>query len=153
MKMITIGANNIENKREAIEKALDEIQKRCTARTIDFMDVKAALELVIENCPIEAKTARAGIRFNIDPNGQSFPNAYRRKAYSAPQSTIICGEFAKSGIKITFSRGDAHSTRMPSYGGFNKEQAFRILEQAGCETYMLNKAVNLYENQTGKSVF
>lgn len=151
-KNITISSlKNIDSKQEAITQALDELQKRCTARTIDFSDVKKALVEVSDRCPIEAKTARAGIRFSIDWNGQTFPNAY--KAKGRPQSTIISGEFTKSGLKICFTRDDTHSTMAPRFSGFNREQAFRILQQAGCSTYNLNRAVNLYENQTGCKVF
>lgn len=150
-KNITVNLKNIDSKQEAITTALEEIQKRCTARTIDFSDVKAALKKVCDLCPVEAKTARAGICFSIDPNGQTFPNAY--KAKGRHQSTIISGEFTKSGLKICFTRDDTHSTMAPCFSGFNKDQAFRILEQAGCDTYMLNKAVNLYENTTKNSVF
>lgn len=150
MKDIRIG-KNIEDKREAIEKALEEIQKRCTARTIDFKDVKTALEWVSDDCPVHAKTARAGIRFSIDPNGQSFPNAYRKKG--RPVSTIISGEFCRTGLKINFARDDTHSTRLPAYSHYTKDQAFEVLMHAGCEVSMLNKAINLYENQTKNKVF
>ena len=150
MKDIKIG-KNVEDKREAIEKALEEIQKRCTARTIDFDDVKKALEMASENCPIQTKTIRAGIRFSIDPNGQSFPNAYRKKG--RPVSTVISGEFCKTGLKISFARDDTHSTRLPAYSHYTREQAFEVLMHAGCEVSMLNRAVNLYENQTKNKVF
>lgn len=150
-KNITVNLKNIDSKQEAITTALEEIQKKCTARTISFNDVKAALKKVCDLCPVEAKTARAGICFSIDPNGQTFPNAYTRKG--RPESTVITGQFVKSGMKIQFSRDYTFRTAEPSYGGFNREQAFRILEQAGCDTYMLNKAVNLYENTTKNSVF
>lgn len=150
-KNITVNMKNIDSKQEAITIALEEIQKRCKARTIDFSDVKAALKKVCDLCPVEAKTARAGIRFSIDPNGQTFPNAYTRKG--RPESTVITGQFGKSGVKIRFSRDYTFRTAEPSYSGFNREQAFRILEQAGCDTYMLNKAVNLYENTTKNNVF
>ena len=150
MKEIIIG-KDIEAKRPEITAALAEIQKRCTARTITFEDVRAAVETVTDNCPVLQRTHREGIRFELDPNGQRFPNAYTRKG--RPQSTIIRGEFKKSGLKITFERGDAAGTDRPKYSGYSREQAFRILEQAGCETWGLEKAVNLYENQTGKHVF
>lgn len=149
MKNITIG-RNIEDKREAIEQALAEIQKRCTARTVDFDTVKKAIKTASDSCPIQVKAHRAGIRFSIDPNGQKFPNAYTNKG--RPQSTVITGEFTKSGVKIEFKRDDTHGADGPAYSGYNKEQALMVLMQAGCYTEGLRKAINLYENQTGKNV-
>ena len=72
-----------EHNRNKIEKALDEVQKRCTARTIDYEDILAEIKAVDEQfSKVCTKKAFENTEVLIDVNGQNFPNAYKFSAYS-----------------------------------------------------------------------
>ena len=72
-----------EHNRNKIEKALDEVQKRCSARTIDFNDILAELNAVDKQfSTVCTKKAFEGTEVLIDVNGQNFCRAYKFSAYS-----------------------------------------------------------------------
>ena len=72
-----------EHNRSKIEKALDEVQKSCTARTIDYEDILAEIKAVDEQfSKVCTKKAFENTEVLIDVNGQVFPNAYKFSAYS-----------------------------------------------------------------------
>ena len=72
-----------EGNRNKIEKALSEVQKRCTARTIDYYDMVNELKAVDEQfSKVCTKKAFEGTEVLIDVNGQNFPNAYKFSARS-----------------------------------------------------------------------
>lgn len=72
-----------ETNRAKIEKALDEVQKRCTARTIDYNGILSEIKAVNEQfSTVCTKKAFENTSVLIDINGQNFPNAYKFSAYS-----------------------------------------------------------------------
>ena len=72
-----------EHNRSKIEKALDEVQKRCTARTIDYYDIINELKAVDNQfSKVCTKKAFENTEVLIDVNGQDFPNSYKFSAYS-----------------------------------------------------------------------
>ena len=72
-----------EHNRNKIEKALDEVQKRCTARTIDYEDILAELKAVDNQfSKVCTKKGFEGTTVLIDVNGQAFPSSYKFSAYS-----------------------------------------------------------------------
>ena len=72
-----------EHNKDRIEKALDEVQKRCTARTIDYEDILAELKAVDEQfSKVCTKKCFEGSEIMVDVNGQTFPNSYKFSAYS-----------------------------------------------------------------------
>lgn len=77
---------------EKLTAALDEVQSRCTVRTVDaitvindLIDIQAKLGI--------SKKALKGVKVTIDHNAQSFPNAYKY----IPESTIITAEYKSGG--------------------------------------------------------
>ena len=72
-----------ERNRQKIEKALSEVQKRCTARTIDYFDIVHELKAVSNQvCFVCTKKGLENTSVLIDVNGQNFPNAYKFSAKS-----------------------------------------------------------------------
>lgn len=72
-----------EHNKAKIEKALDEVQKRCTVRTIDYEDILAELKAVDDQfSTVCTKKGFEGTTVLIDVNGQDFPNAYKFSAKS-----------------------------------------------------------------------
>ena len=72
-----------ERNKDRIEKALDEVQKRCTVRTIDFNDILNELKAVDEQfSKVCTKKAFENTEVLIDVNGQNFPSAYKFPANS-----------------------------------------------------------------------
>ena len=72
-----------EHNRNKIEKALDEVQKRCTTRTIDYYDIVNELKYVDNQfSKVCTKKAFENTEVLIDVNGQNFPNSYKFSAKS-----------------------------------------------------------------------
>lgn len=72
-----------------IEKALDEVQKRCTARTIDYFDIVHELKAVNSQlCFVCTKKGLENTSVLIDVNGQNFPSAYKFSAESTQFGAI-----------------------------------------------------------------
>ena len=72
-----------EHNKDRIEKALDEVQKRCTARTINYYDILNELKAVDNQfSKVCTKKGFEGTTVLIDVNGQVFPNSYKFSAYS-----------------------------------------------------------------------
>ena len=72
-----------ECNRNKIEKALDEVQKRCTTRTIDYYDIVNELKYVDNQfSKVCTKKAFENTEVLIDVNGQNFPNSYKFSAKS-----------------------------------------------------------------------
>lgn len=87
-----------------IAAALEAVQGRCTARTIDCDDIRNAIAQMesffgIPKCKLD------GLRADCDVNAQTFPNAYR----FAPESTVFTVENRKGKWYITSIR------RAPTY--------------------------------------
>lgn len=59
-----------------LDAALDEVQKRCTARTIDADRVLWTLQEYFDKLGITKKAAE-GIEVRVDPWAQVFPSAYK----------------------------------------------------------------------------
>lgn len=87
-----------------IAAALEAVQGKCKARTIDADDIKNAIAQMekffgIPKCKLD------GLRVDCDVNAQSFPNAYR----FVPESTIFSAENRKGKWYIVSIR------RAPTY--------------------------------------
>lgn len=72
-----------EHNRNKIEKALDEVQKRCTTRTINYYDIVNELKYVDNQfSKVCTKKAFENTEVLIDVNGQNFSNSYKFSAKS-----------------------------------------------------------------------
>ena len=72
-----------EHNKDRIEKALDEIQKRCITRTINYYDILNELKDVNRQfSKVCTKKAFENTEVLIDVNGQNFPNSYKFSAKS-----------------------------------------------------------------------
>lgn len=72
-----------EHNKDKIEKKLDEVQKRCTARTISYCDIVDELNAVDKQfSTVCTKKGFEGTNILIDVNGQVFPGSYKFSAYS-----------------------------------------------------------------------
>lgn len=88
-----------ERNRQKIEKALNEVQKRCTTRTIDYFDIVHELKAVSNQlCFVCTKKGLENTSVSIDVNGQNFPNAYK---YSA-ESTQFCAIYLKGNWRLVY---------------------------------------------------
>ena len=88
----------------ALSADLNTLQKRCAARTIDPSDVIESLNRYMAALRI-SKTAAVGIKVTVDPNAQSFPNAYRY----IPESTLFDAEYTEKGWVVSnVRRGTTH---------------------------------------------
>lgn len=100
-KAIPLHGVNVDDR---ITAALEAVQGRCKARTIDADDIKNAIAQMegffgIPKCKLD------GLRIDCDVNAQNFPNAYR----FVPESTIFSAENRKGKWYITSIR------RAPTY--------------------------------------
>ena len=78
-----------ECNRSKIEKALDEVQKKCTVRTIDYEDILAELKAVDEQfSKVCTKKGLENTEVLIDVNGQNFSNSYKFSAKSTQFSAV-----------------------------------------------------------------
>ena len=88
-----------ECNRNKIEKALDEIQKRCTTRTINYYDIVNELKYVDNQfSKVCTKKAFENTEVLIDVNGQNFPNAYKFSA----KSTQFRAVYSKSKWRLVY---------------------------------------------------
>ena len=88
-----------EHNKDRIEKALDEVQKRCTTRTIDYYDIANELKAVDEQFSnVCTKKAFENTEVLIDVNGQNFPNSYKFSA----KSTQFRAVYLKSKWRIMY---------------------------------------------------
>lgn len=88
-----------EHNKDRIEKALDEVQKRCTVRTIDYEDILAELKAVDEQfSKVCTKKAFENTEVLVDVNGQNFPNSYKFSA----KSTQFRAVYLKSKWRLVY---------------------------------------------------
>lgn len=88
-----------EHNKQKIEKALDEVQKRCTVRTIDYEDILAELKAVDKQfSTVCTKKAFENTEVLIDVNGQNFPNSYKFSA----KSTQFRAVYLKSKWRLVY---------------------------------------------------
>lgn len=80
----------------SISPILDEVQKRCKARTICAEDIVKALCFVEDELRI-SKKSMDGISVEIDLNAQPFPNAYK----GIPDSTQFSARFKNGYWRVT----------------------------------------------------
>ena len=115
-----------EHNRNKIEKALDEVQKRCTARTIDYFDIVNELKSVSNQfSKVCTKKAFENTSVSIDVNGQNFPNSYK---YSA-KSTQFVAIYLKGKWRLVYLGRDWCRTYSQRWNVFLSETAKRsILE-------------------------
>jgi hypothetical protein len=110
---------------DKINEALDQVQKRCTARTIDASDVVRMTEEVEQRLNIP-KCGLAGVKFSADYHAQAFPNAY----HGRPESTIILCEHNGTAWYLTDVRRE--DTRRPTVAyhvSLTEEAKDRILDR------------------------
>ena len=88
---------NITNK-EKLNQAINEVQGKATARTIDADSVEYRVKQIEEKLStVLHKKDWVGIKAQIDHNGQDFPNAYKY----TPNSTVVYLKRTGSGWFVT----------------------------------------------------
>lgn len=70
-----------EKHMEKITEILNDVQKKCKARKIDFNDIINVTKKVEKHLDIKKKDLE-GIQITVDVNAQEFPNAYKYIPYS-----------------------------------------------------------------------
>lgn len=93
-----------------IEKALEEVQGRCSVRTISFQDMIDALDKVEAQIGIP-KCRLDGTKVSIDIHGDKFPSAYKY----TPESTCFSARNDKGRwyiTKISRERCATYNTRV-----------------------------------------
>ena len=111
-----------------INDLLNEVQKRCKARTIDADDIICMTAEVEKRLGI-AKSGLAGVKFSADYNAQAFPSAYKGR----PESTIILAEHNGSAWYLINAYRD--DTRRPTVAyrvTLTEEAKDRILDRCSC---------------------
>lgn len=91
MKIIIKDSNEAK-----ITAAIKEAEGRATARTLEYKDIKTALDRIEKRLGI-AKKALLGVKVRVDVNAQTFPNAYKW----TPESTHFVAERTASGWALT----------------------------------------------------
>ena len=95
-KAVTEAWREFTEATAALTEAIEEAQKRCTARTIDAFIVCRNLEEVERRLDLP-KRALEGISVTVDPNAQDFPKAYKY----TPESTVFSAVYKSGSWKIT----------------------------------------------------
>ena len=95
---------------EKLNKVLDDVQKRASARTITAEDILADVERIEARLKgVLPKKHWTGAKFVADINAQSFPSSYR----GTPESTKYCVVRGASGWFVTrIWRGATCGTRL-----------------------------------------
>lgn len=113
--------------REKLNAALDSVQARCKARTIDADDILRMVERVEEHLGI-AKHGLAGVKFSADYHAQAFPNSYIKKGF--PDSTIIVAEHNGHSWYLTNAyRDDTRRPTLAYHISLTDEARVRILDR------------------------
>ena len=112
--------------KDKIEKALDEVQKRCTTRTINYYDIVNELNGVDKQfSKVCTKKAFENTEVLIDVNGQLFSNAYKYSAYSTQFRAV----YLKSKWRLIYIGRDFCKTYNQRWNIYLSETAKRsILE-------------------------
>lgn len=115
-----------ERNRQKIEKALNEVQKCCTARTIDYYDIVNELKSVSNQfSSVCTKKAFEYTSVLIDVNGQNFPNAYK----FSPESTQFGAFYLNGKWRLVYVGRDYCKAYSQRWNIFLSETAKRsILE-------------------------
>lgn len=79
-----------------LTEAIEEAQKRCTARTIDAYTVCHSLAEIEQRLDLP-KRALEGISVTVDAKAQDFPKAYKY----TPESTVFSAVYKSGSWKIT----------------------------------------------------
>ena len=81
-----------------INKALVFAEEKCSVRTVLTSEVFSAVdEIEKQLSQVLYKKDWVGLKFQIDPNAQTFPGAYK----GTPESTIIAIEYKKTSWFVT----------------------------------------------------
>lgn len=91
MKSIKIIPENVNQ----IDSALQEAQKGCHTRTMDYTHLMKSLEAIENTFHGVPKSAMIGMQISIDYWAEDFPNAYTRKG--RPESTVVLIERKSAG--------------------------------------------------------
>lgn len=98
MKEIIFKEKNFDK----IQKILDDVQNRCTARTITIKDMEDYLKKAEAKLELPKKYLD-GVKVLIDCNAQDFPRAYKY----TPMSTYFCATYKSGSWRITdIDRGE-----------------------------------------------
>lgn len=92
MKPIIVKESNFEK----ISLELDQVQGRCSERTVSPEDIRQALEYTEKQLDIP-RAHMKGVKVRIDLNAQNFAKAYKYEA----KSTIFYAEHTGSAWKLT----------------------------------------------------
>lgn len=98
MKAIKITPEN-EN---TINNALQEVQKGCRTRTMDYTHLMKSLEAIENTFHGVPKSAMVGMQISIDYWAENFPSAYYGKG--RPKSTIVLIERKSASWYLTDAR-------------------------------------------------
>lgn len=99
-----------EKNRSKIEKAIEAVQAKAKARTIDADDIFRYCDRLSDTYKMIPKKALNSATFEVDKHAQSFPGAY----HGIPESTQFELAFTSSGgfflteVKRTRTRGGAY---------------------------------------------
>ena len=77
MKSIIINETN----KDKIKAAIQEVEGKASARTIDYDDIIRATQRIEKRLGIPKKYLE-GVRYDVDLHAQNFPKAYKYKAES-----------------------------------------------------------------------
>lgn len=86
---------------DALTAALDNVQKRCTARTISAGDILGTLASVEARLDVPKKYL-AGVTIDADIHAQAFPSAYKY----TPESTVFHAEYKAGSWRVTYIARD-----------------------------------------------
>ena len=98
MKEIKIPKMPTDETNNALQAALDAVQKRCKARTITVSEIYHALTIIRDKLNIPA-CHMDGVRVICDIHAQRFPGAYKRNG--RPESTWFVAEFRRGQWVVT----------------------------------------------------
>lgn len=104
MKSIIINETN----KDKIKAAIQEVEGKASARTIDYDDLVRATQRIEKKLGIPKKYME-GIRYDVDLHAQNFPKAYKYKAEST-QFVIeyLKGKWRLVSIERAYTRTAGH---------------------------------------------
>lgn len=125
----------------------DDVQKGCTECLAGWYTISSCLDIISKECPVKGMSARAGIKFHMDPFGSLFPNEECKW-----DSTHVYGEFTQNGMRVWLERGLCHKDRKPEFWNHNEKQILEVLQAAGIDITDISKAIDYYKAGTGNKV-
>lgn len=107
-----------EKNADRIRAELDELQKRCSARTIYFVNIADDCKTVERKLDLPKKYLK-GVTIQVDHNAQDFPSAYKY----TPESTHFTAVHTGKEWKLTDLRRDTTLRASKAFRVFLTEEA------------------------------